>query len=80
MLGKNKESTKKSRTARCTAHRNQGSTGFRRINQGFQRKKQGSDGKTGEQETTQKRRHTEENIDNKTVVFTKLGGWFVKIK
>ena len=54
-------------TTRDTARRKQGSTGFWRIKQGYRRKNQGSDGKTGNQETVQKRRYRDDNIKSKKV-------------
>ena len=48
-------------------HVGKGSTGFWHIKQGFWRKNQGSDGKTGKRETTQKMRRRYENIESKTV-------------
>ena len=56
------------RTTRGTARRNQGSTVFWRKNQGFGRKKQGLEGKSGKRKTPRKRRRRDnDNIDDKTV-------------
>ena len=55
------------RTAHSTSLRKQGSTGFWRIKQGYQRKKQGLDGKTEKRETTGKRIHKDDTIESKIV-------------
>ena len=56
-----------SRTVPCTTHRNQGSTGFWCIKEGSWHKNQGLHRNKGEREKNQKRRHRDDNIENKTV-------------